>query len=384
MMSNIADSKTYQEIILFDEFYISSLIKDIENANKTIDIEIYIFADDVIGQQVINALRNAAHRGVKIRILIDGIGSFPWSKKITTQLETAGIITRIFHPLPWLIWQWWHIRNPTSSVISNILQLFSDMNSRNHCKISIIDQHIVYVGGANITIHNLNKADGGDHWRDTTVKLIGVNTEEIQFAFERIWSHLPIHTRLKYAFRYIDPEPIFRLNYSWRRRRILYRSLLKRMMYCNQRIWITNSYFVPDDFLLKTLIKAAKKGVDVRILLPYKSDVFIVSLASYTFYSTLLKGNIAIFEYLPSMLHAKTLILDDWYCVGSSNLNSRSLRHDLEVDVWIRTENAKIELEQQFIIDLEQSRKITKDDLKKQPFYMALAGRLFLFLRYWI
>ncbi|OGT41680.1 MAG: hypothetical protein A3F42_02980 [Gammaproteobacteria bacterium RIFCSPHIGHO2_12_FULL_37_34] len=375
---------TNQETILINEFYIPSFIADIQTAKETIDIETYIFENDNIGQEVTHALCHAAHHGVRVRILVDGIGTPNLGNKITTQLETAGIAIRVFHPLPWLIWQWWQTRNPSSSVISHILQLFSVVNSRNHSKISIIDQHIVYVGSANITAKNLTKKNGGENWRDTTVRLTGIKTEELQYAFERNWGGVPIQKRLRFAFRSIDPNPVFRLNYSWRNRRALYITLLRRMLHCKERIWITNAYFVPDDVLLKKLLRVAKKGVDVRIMLPYQSDVFIVSLASYTFYSILLKHGVAIYEYLPSMLHAKTLILDDWYCVGSSNLNSRSLRHDLEVDVCIQTLKAKRALEQQFVNDLEQSQKININDLKKKPWYKMIVGRLLLFIRYWM
>lgn len=385
MINDIATS--HQETILIDEFYIPSLIQDIQSSKRTIDIETYIFENDRIGNEVTHALCDAAKRGVRIRILVDGIGTPTWGGQLTQLLEAAGVMTRVFHPIPWLIWQWWKTHNPSSSFISKILymfSLFSEINSRNHSKISIIDRHIVYVGSANITAKNLKKERGGENWRDTTVRLSGFNIEELQYAFEKNWGKVPIKKRLWFAFQPIHPNPIFRLNYSWRRRRILYLAILKRIMHCKERVWITNAYFVPENRLLKKLSLAAKRGVEVRILLPYQSDVFIVSLASFTFYSTLIKNGIAVYEYLPGMLHAKTLILDDWYMVGSSNFNSRSLHHDLEVDVCIQTSAAKEALEQQFLNDLKQARRISTDDLSKHSFFKMLLGCLSLFIQYWL
>src|SRR3990167_10903 len=166
----------YQEKILIDKLYIDTLIADIQNAKRTIDIETYIFGNDTIGAQVSKALCEAAQRGVRIRILVDGIGTPTWGGAFTQALENAGIATRVFHPLPWLIWQWWKVRNPSSSIISNLLELFSVINSRNHSKICIIDRHIVYVGSANITNKNLSQEEGGENWHDTTVRLCcGIN-----------------------------------------------------------------------------------------------------------------------------------------------------------------------------------------------------------------
>src|SRR5207249_2714190 len=106
---------------------------------------------------------------------------------------------------------------------------------------------------------------------------------------------------------------------------IYYKNLLRRLSRCEKRVWITNAYFIPDAFLMKKLQDAAKRGIDVRILLPRKSDIAIMPLASSMFYNRLLRSGVRIFEYLPKILHSKILIIDDWMLIGSSNLNHRSL-----------------------------------------------------------
>lgn len=172
------------------------------------------------------------------------------------------------------------------------------------------------------------------------------------------------------AFKHVRREPRIRLNYTRHRRRLLYKNLLRRMRLYQQRIWITNAYFVPDNFLLKHLKETAINDVDVRILLPKKTNVLIVEWASATFYNELLKSGIKIYEYTPSMLHAKSLILNDWMLIGSSNLNHRSLLHDLEADVTLFTEPAKKRLEHLFFEDLAHSRQLHLGHWKKSVIYI--------------
>lgn len=374
----------YKEIILIDDAYFTSLITDIQKANNTIDLETYIFKNDEIGKKVALALCDAAERGVRVRLLVDGIGTFTWGNKLLPEFEKAGVLTRVFHPLPWFFSYWHPTKKNTNSFTAKILYLLSKMNTRNHRKVCIIDKHIVYIGSANITQYYFTYQHSENSWRETSVKLVGAKIDDLSYAFEKAWGHIPIRKRLRLGLRKIKKNPVFLLNYSWRRRHLLYQALLNRISNCKERIWITNAYFVPDNYLLRRLIRAARHGVDVRILLPHKSDVMISSIAATTFYKILLKNGVAVYEYMPSMLHAKMLILDDWFCVGSSNLNHRSLRHDLEVDVNIRTPHAQAILEHQFHEDIKQSKKLNLADIKKQPFYISIIGRWLLIVRHWI
>src|SRR3989344_6416821 len=145
---------------------------------------------------------------------------------------------------------------------------------------------------------------------------------------------------------------------------------------CQKRIWMTNAYFVPDNFLLKALVDAADTGVDVRIILPKKSDLRFMTWASATFHENLLKAGIRIFEYVPSILHAKTLIIDDWVLVGSSNMNYRSLLHDLEVDINVASLTAKKTLEQQFLTDQQACKEIFLKQWMQRPLRQRIMGRL--------
>lgn len=377
-------SNFQHEIIFFNgEEYFNALLSDIGKATHSIDLETYIFELDDLGKKIITALLDAAKRGVQVRILVDGSGTPNWGGNLVDSLEKAGAITRVFHPYPWHLWQW----SRTFVRLPNLLKaiyLMLKMNSRNHRKTCLIDKKIAFAGSFNISGSHLSSSKTKAGWRDTGIRLRGVNLSELSKTFESAWSHLPIQERIKHFFHHIYSNPIIRVNNSWLRRRVLYKNLLRRIARCKKRVWITNAYFVPDNFLLKRLVDSAERGIDVRILLPKKSDVMIMPWASNNFYQNLLYAGARIFEYLPSILHAKTLIIDDWMTIGSSNLNHRSIFHDLEIDINIREESSKKILEQQFSADLENSREITWVEWQKRSPFQKLIGQMVLYLKYWL
>lgn len=372
-----------EQLFFHGSSYFDALIKDLKSAQQSIDFETYIFESDSLGEEILQILIDAAKRNIQVRLLVDGAGTPQWGNSLVKKLEQAGGETRIFHPFPWRFWHWSrsHVR---FSFLLKAIYLFLKSNSRNHRKTCIIDNKIAYVGSFNVDLRHLTKDRLGEGWRDTGVRLEEVDLTPLKEAFSGAWLHVHLHERIKQIFQQVRKNPIIRLNNSRHRRRILYKNLRRRMKKCSKRIWITNAYFVPDNFLLKTLTEAAKNGIDVRILLPRNSDVPFMPWASATFYEYLNKSGVRIFEYLPSMLHAKTLILDDWFCVGSTNLNHRSLLHDLEVDINIRDQHSKELLEKQFIADLENSKEVGTDNIATRKQHMRIIGRLLLYIKYWI
>lgn len=372
-----------EKIFFSGQEYFTFLLNDIEQAQKSIELEAYIFALDNLGKKILAALTNAAKNGVNVRILVDGAGTPQWGGHVIRSLEKAGGQTRIFHPFPWRLWQWSRSFVRASS-LSKAIYLLLKINSRNHRKVCLIDKKIAYIGSFNISRKHLEKEHAGGGWRDTGVCTKYTNLHELAQAFDAAWNHIPIQERIRQIFKHIFTNPIFRVNNTRHRRRILYKDLLNRISTCKQRIWITNAYFVPDNFLLKKLQEAARRGCDVRILLPRVSDVAFMPWASKAFYAKLLKSGVRIFEYLPNILHAKTLILDDWMTIGSSNLNHRSLLHDLEIDVNIRNEESKQLLAEQFLIDLDNSKEICLHNWEKPWLYQRVIGQALLYLKYLI
>jgi len=373
-----------EQVFANGNHFFMAMLADINAAKKSIAVETYIFHNDKLGQRMAHALMDAAKRGVEVRILVDGAGSPKWTTAFAEKLEAAGAHTRVFHPFPWQLWNWSRsvITAPT---LLKIVYLMLKINFRNHRKVFLIDDKIAYTGSYNISKCHLSKEHDGEAWRDIGVRISNTDLSELIHAFDSAWYHRTISERIRDIFQHIHRDPPFRLNHTRHRRRFLYKHLLRKITRSKKRIWITNAYFVPDNFLLKRLKYAAQRGVDVRILLPSESDVMMMPLASSTFYFSLLKNDIRVFEYLPSVLHAKTFIVDDWMLVGSSNLNHRSLLHDLEVDVNIHNHTAKKQIEQLFLNDLTQSKELSLTDWHHhRPWRQRLLGRLVLYLKYWI
>ncbi len=369
-------SSGYQEAIYHQgDSYFHDILHDIQQATQSIDIEMYTFKLDSLGKRVLHALQHAQARGVTIRILVDGVGTPFWGGKIINQLEKKGGETKVFHPFPWQ----WHRAASQMAWTSRILALFLNINSRTHRKVIIIDQMITYIGSFNIDQCHVGSPQQTP-WRDTGVRLRSADITELMHTFENCWSSTSLKHHWHHFTKPISLHPI-RLNHGRHRRRFLYKTLLRRLAKCQKRIWITNAYFIPDTCLLKILQQASNRGVDVRILLPRYSDVPLVSWASEAFYDQLMQAGVRIFEYLPSMLHAKTILLDDQAYVGTSNMNHRSLLHDLEVDVELQDPANNQCLMAHFEHDLTQARECVSNS-SRRPRYQRYIGRVILFLRY--
>lgn len=365
-----------EEELFFDgDAYFDSILEAIKHAQKSIDFESYIFENDSLGKRVVDALKAAARRGVVVRLIVDGIGSPSFIRAFLDPLLDSGVQVRIFHPLPWQI---------TKGKIETFTSLFERLNKRNHRKVCIVDGKEAWIGSLNVSQSHLQSAVGHRAWRDTGVKLKGEALDELRSSFESLWSvqnipRLPIRTERRIA-RY----SLIRLNNTWVRRRILYKDLIKRIRTAKKKIWITNAYFVPDGSFLRALHAAARRGVDIRILVPRESDVFFFKYVVAAFYFGLLKSGVKVYEYLPSFLHAKSMIIDDWVVVGTSNLNHRSLLHDFEVDVVLKMPKSLEALEEQFLKDLDFSANIDLEAWRARPWFDKLLGSLILFFRYWL
>ncbi len=364
-----------KETLFFDgKDYFEALINAIDQARSSIFLESYIFNFDEIGKLVIRALLRAAARQVKVKVLIDGLGSCDSANKIIEVLSPSCKV-RIYHPLPW------KLRHFLYAYPSVLLHSFFNINVRNHRKLVIIDQKLLFTGSFNITKEHVDDVNCIG-WRDTGICLDSFDLTKLNQACNSAWKNINYTETIRSFFRAVKNNLCVRINNTWYRRRILHRDLLNKIKQAKNRIWITNAYFVPDSALLKQLIGAAKRGVDVKILLPSRSDIAFMPWTSQTFYRKLLIVNTKIFEYLPAILHAKTLIIDDWMTIGSSNLNHRSLLHDLELDIVVQTDKAKEMLVMQFKKDIENAKVVQIEDLDKRTWYQKLIGEFLLHLRY--
>ncbi len=363
-----------------DEFF-TALEAALDAAQGRLDFESYIFATDRIGQRILAALARAAARGVKVRLLVDGIGSSAWTSDLRKWASSAGVQFKVFHQPPWE--RWWRGAEPGPRR-TRLRETLRRLNNRNHRKVCIIDGRAAFVGSMNVIDCHVPSLSGAETWRDTGACVEGPEVEVLARSFEWVWfgSLRRLALRLRGAGRRDESSELVRLNTRRRQREENYLDLLVRIVGSARRVWITNAYFVPDGSLLRALAAAAQGGVDVRILVPQFTDVWFIPWVASAFHLGLLRAGVRVFEYTGSVLHAKTMVVDDWALVGSSNLNHRSLLHDLEADVVLPDEKDRTSLERQFMIDMESAQEVTIGTWQERPWIERAIGRCLLLFRY--
>ncbi len=362
-----------------DEFF-DSLERAIERAQHSIHIEMYIFAFDRLGKRLLERLGQVVLRGVKVRLIIDGIGSSSSIYQVREICDRLKIELKVFHELPWTRWQ---VGRRIFQRRLSFLRALQRVNNRNHRKVCIIDAKRAFVGSMNVIEYHCASLAGAKVWRDCGVEVAGREVAVLEESFKELWSRrrgaLTAARRLRRA---LASGVLVRLNVRRAQRRENYLDLLVRIVGAQRRIWIENAYFVPDGSLVRALRAAAEGGVDVRIVVPAVSDIFFIPWVTSAFHVGLLRAGVRIFEYTKGMMHAKTMLIDDWGLVGSSNLNHRSLLHDLEADVVLESTEASRSLEQQFELDCNGSREITLDTWHERPVIERMLGRALLWMRW--
>jgi len=357
--------------------YFDNLIRDINRAQVEIILETYIFKLDNIGNRVLSALNDAAVRGVRLQLLIDGVGSYRDSSQIAENLGSENSEVRVFHPLPWdfpvyrraLKAERWY---------SQVFYFIASMNHRDHRKLCLIDRKTAWLGSYNITAdhENLSSPVEDDYWHDTGLRVTGSVVQLLAANFNHVW-HRKTGSISQRSRHFMARDEI-------RRRREPRLHLQQELGLCCQRIWVTNAYFNPSNQILKILKSKAESGLSVQLIVPKRSDSVFFPLLSRSFYTDLLQSNIRVFEYGNRVLHSKTILIDKQVLIGSTNLNYRSLFHDLELDLLLDNARLVEQMQERFCNDIADSVEITLDQWQQHPWLLRLLGWLSRFLRYWM
>ncbi len=320
---------THRVTLLRDgEHAYPAMLDAIARAKRYVCLETYILRSDKTGERFANVLIERAKVGVEVSVLYDAWGS-SLSVAYVQRMREAGVRMTAFHPL--------HFNGPRR-------EAFAKMTRRDHKKTLIVDGHVGFTGGINLSDDYAPEEDGGAAWRDTHLCLEGPAALELEYFFLHTWRRGERPALRRAALRLshgrrADPQVRIVSNDLRHGRtaiRDMYRSAITG---AKERIWITNAYFLPTLRLLMNLVRAARSGVDVRIIVAGTTDVTAVLLASRALYQRLLASGARIFEWKGRVLHAKTAVIDRRWCtVGSSNLDYQSLRHNLEVNAIIEDE----------------------------------------------
>lgn len=373
-MRKIERWETEQLFFDNDDFY-RSLIAEIDLANKAVDMEVYTFEDGILADRLLDCFQRAKDRGVRVRLICDHWGSPLIGQSLNQKLVARGVKTHIFRRLPWRTIALGN-KNPLSFM--QIWKRIRSMNRGFHRKVTIVDNQTAWISSLNVTDVHLKEVYGKNAWVDIGVRVTGNGVMALHHAFERAYFR-----RRKPRNRVLEKQAPVHLNDSFWSRRMMTFMLKRRLKRAKTRIWIQNPYFLPERGLLRALYRQARKGIDVRLILPEKNDQPIISWMNYGILRKLAKNGAKIFEYQPSFAHKKVLIVDNESSIGSTNFNHRSFLHDLEVEVMITHDLNKIALEKSFFDDQALSREITLSELKGKSIWFRLLNRTLFFFRYW-
>ncbi|CAH0305512.1 Major cardiolipin synthase ClsA [Massilia sp. Bi118] len=353
-------------------------------ATSSINLETYIFDQDQVGNEFADVLIEKQRQGVAVNIMVDAVGAIATPAAFFERMRAAGIRVLIFNPV-----------NPAKAKGN------WDLNNRNHRKLMVVDGRVAFTGGINISSTYANSslfrskfkketADGAKvGWRDTHVKIEGPAVAPLQWSFVNLWvqqegGELPkaeyfptLSAAGDKLIRVLAGNPAGDSD--------IYKALVVAIQEAKKSIHITSAYFVPDQQIVDALAAAARRGVDVRLVLPGVSDHSMIRYAGQGFYDQLLRSGVKIFELQVAVLHAKTAVIDGaWSTIGSANIDRRSFLHNYELNVVVMDPAFGLAMESAFNEDLRDSKEVTLERWKHRPWMDRIREWAARLGEYWI
>jgi cardiolipin synthase len=380
LMNQITDNQLVAgnkvELLIDGPATYDAMFAAIESAKDHINMETYIIEDDEIGQHFAQLLIDKQKSGVQVNLLYDSVGSISTPKEFFSKLKDSGINVLEYNPVnPLIARKGWQV------------------NQRDHRKLLIIDGQVAFVGGINISsvyssgsfgkgIRKKTKtADGMQRWRDTHLRMEGPVVAGFQKMFLDVWNQQkgePLTSKNYFPVLKNQGSEIVRAigskpeePYSQ-----IYVTLLSAINSAETQVLLTNAYFVPDEKLLSALKEAVERGVEVKLLLPEKTDSAMVFYASRSYYDELLSANVQIYERQGALLHAKTALIDGvWSTVGSTNLDWRSFTNNQEINAVVLGQVFGDQMQAMFNHDLQLSKSITLDAWRQRSVVSRIKER---------
>jgi len=348
------------ELLVDGDATFASIFEGIEAAENYVLVQFYIIRDDGLGRELQSRLIEKARNGVRVYFIYDEIGSLGLPASYTEKLGDAGVRIRPFH---------------TRKGSGNRFQL----NFRNHRKTVIVDGTVAWIGGHNVGDEYLGKNETFGHWRDTHARIEGPAVIGAQLAFVEDW-------------RWSTDETLDDLSWTPKRANggnsdvlvlasgpademetasLMYTQAIN---FATRRIWIASPYFVPDDSIVQALQLAGLRGVDVRILIPEKTDSKLVTYSAYSFFNEISAAGVQFYRYQGGFLHEKVVLIDDDVAtVGTANFDNRSFRLNFEITTVIVDADFGHEVEKMFEQDFSESRIMERDEFDNKSFWFKLA-----------
>lgn len=359
LLESLADAKANRtgrlEVLTNGDHFYAAVLEAIRGARHSVNLEAYIFHKGDIASQYIEALAERARAGVKVNLTLDAFGSVATRESFFRPLLNAGGKVARYNGL-----KWWRVLG---------------LDNRTHRELTVIDGRIGFIGGAGVADQWYKEVKEDPRWRDTLVRVEGEAVPNLQATFAENWlascgellvgeAYFPtIDCPDRTTSLVINSTPT---GGGSTRARVLFQLLLAS---ARESISITTPYFLPDKSLMGELCNAIKRGVRVRILVPgRKSDHLLTRSTSRGGYGKLLEAGAEVYEYLPSMIHAKVLCVDGrWAVVGSTNFDNRSFGINDEVNLAVRDVALTGRLEADLEADLRQAQRISLQDWRHRP-----------------
>ncbi|HZK02940.1 MAG TPA: cardiolipin synthase [Bacteroidaceae bacterium] len=318
-----------------------SLLLDIGQAKDHIHLEFYIIEDDPLGRLIRDVLIDKAREGVKVRVLYDGVGSWSIKKNFFKSVQCDKIETQSYLPVKFPL-------------------LTKRVNYRNHRKIVVIDGNIGYVGGMNLAYRYLRGNICGE-WRDTQLRIVGEGVYGLQTVFIADWYfangtilteknlHPPISNKDGAMVQIVTTQPIG----EWKE---MMQGYMKLFTLCKEYLYVQTPYYIPTEGIRDALCGAALSGVDVRLMIPFKSDSRLVHQVSLSYLEEIMDAGVKVYRYKGGFLHSKLLVADDSFMtVGSTNMDFRSFENNFEINAFVYDTEAATEAKQLFLEDIKKS-----------------------------
>jgi cardiolipin synthase len=361
--STMAESNSTCNWLCTGDEVFPAMLAAIDAARKSVCLEVYVFTDSPVGVRFRDALVRARQRGVSVRVLVDAVGSYFLPGRFWDSLRSAGGEIRQFNPVT-----------------------LKRLIIRNHRKLLVCDGRVAFVGGFNIAPEY--EGDGvKSGWCDVGLKIEGALVTQLESSFDEMFGRADFrHKRFmplrKSHAKKVVALPKEQLLFSGPGRgRNPFKRALHKDLKRAKNVQMIIAYFLPTWRLRRELMRVARRGGKVRLILAGKSDVLLSMLAAQGLYRRFLKGNIEIYEYQPQVLHAKLIVVDDVVYLGSANLDTRSLR--INYELMIRFENKTIakEAREIFSINLKHCHRVTAEEWRKsRSFWRKLKQRWAYFL----
>jgi cardiolipin synthase len=363
---------------------IAAMVGDIRRARTRAWLETYIFLDDDAGAAVADALAEAARTGADVRLLCDAVGSQWTPAAFFRPLVEAGATVHFYHTVREALWRFRPLRI---------------LNRRDHRKLLVVDDRVAYFGGMNIvdassarTVDRAELLPSSAGWRDVHVRLEGPQQGQVAESFDRSWrrAHGEKVPRRPRAYRkgllacgaeslqFFDSGP----GRGNSRAARLFARLIRA---ARRRLTLSMAYFLPVGGVLAELLRAPRRGVAVRVVVPGESDVPLVQHATRYLYTRLLRRRFRVYERQVNMLHSKVMVVDDqWTVVGSCNLDARSLYINLEFLAVIHSRPLARVMNRIVRYEIARSKRVTLQSFRESSWWRRLVNRLAWMLRWWL